>query len=347
MSIKHVIIHVIKREKDGDRLTEQLRDKENKASGITTQLTNDLLDLFSSANLSIGEFGVDGDTESEPVFEQKLKESYDKNLKCLDFVSLTQNLAIRFRNIIVGDQLKSVKGGYLVFYQYERNGQEWLAVTILNKTDGIDVSTDLNVISSQVLDLKSLHLGAAINLTQWRSGQSSRYIRFRAGLAAEVRDYFEKFIGCQRDKEASKKETKQLKEAIHDYASNTLNLTDEQVSQKVSQAHDHIVEQQKQRQQIRLSHIANHVFPVNSVQFTQHARDQFDLPEDLVIHKATLRSYKKLSGRGKGISISFGREMLGREVKYKDSKLTFTEIPDLLRESILEELSKRGKEDES
>ena len=51
-----------------------------------------------------------------------------------------------------------------------------------------------------------------------------------------------------------------------------------------------------------------------------------------------LKSYKKLSGRGKGIAISFDRDMLNTTVKYGDGELTFSEIPDSLRAAIEEEL---------
>ena len=69
MAIKHVIIHVVKRDKDGERLSKQLRNNENSTQGMTAQLTDGLLELFSNAHLNIGEFGVDGDNEVEPAFD--------------------------------------------------------------------------------------------------------------------------------------------------------------------------------------------------------------------------------------------------------------------------------------
>lgn len=338
MAIKHVIIHVVKRDKDGERLSKQLRNNENSTEGMTAQLTDGLLELFSNAHLNIGEFGVDGDNEVEPAFEQKLKKYYDDECKCSDFVGMTKELANKYESVIVGDQLHSVKGGYLVFYQYERNDDDWLAVAILNKTEGIDVAANLEVVASEILDLKRLHLGAAINLTQWKSELSTRYVRFRTGLAAEVRDYFEKFIGCQRDKLAATVETKKLKSAIQDFAKNACGMDDDVVSQKVAQAHDYIKEQQKLGNQVQLSHVSNHVFPDRADEFARQAKEIHDLPEELAIDAKVLKSYKKLSGRGKGIAISFDRDMLNTTVKYGDGELTFSEIPDSLRAAIEEEL---------
>lgn len=348
MAIKHVIIHVVKRDADGERLSKVLRDQENSTDGMAAQLTDGLIELFSNAHLNIGEFGVQGDNNVQPPFEQKLLKYYtqEDSFDCDNFIAMTKELALAYEAVIVGKQLQSVKGGYLVFYQYEKNGDEWLAVAILNKTEGIDVSANLDVVASEILDLKKLHLGAAINLSHWKGGLSTRYIRFRAGLASVVRDYFETFIGCQRDKLAAQVETKKLKDAIQVFAKDTCNMDDDVVSQKVAQAHDFIKEQQKLGNPVQLSHLANHVFPDKSAEFSTYAKDEHDLPEDLAIDAKILRRYKKISGRGKGISISFDREMLNNTIKYEGNELIFTDIPDSLRTAIEEEMNQQAADEQ-
>jgi len=343
MAIKNVIIHQVRRDKDGERLTKSLRDEENPLEKFTAKLTDELLDLFSSANLNIGEFGVDGDTGIEPAFEQKLKCYYNNELKCTDFVGLTKELANKYEAVIVGKQLQSVKGGYLVFYQYKQANDDWLGIAILNRSEGVDVSAQLDVISSNVLDLKKLHLGASINLSKWKNGLSTRYIRFKAGLAAEVRDYFEEFIGCQRDKLAAQRETASLKQAILSHAKDFKELDDEQATLKLNSAHEYIKELQNEGKAIILSHIANRVFPESVDEFLLSARNKHDLPEDLAIHPKTLRSYAKISGRGNGMSISFDRDKFGNTVKYENGILSFHEIPDVLKHELENEINIRNQ----
>ncbi len=105
MAIKHVIIHEIQRYKDGALPQKTLRDKENSTAGMTSQLTDGLMELFANANLSIGEFGVNGDNSVEPVFEQKLKLFYPSNdtSSCSNFVGLSQSLAEYYEQIIIKD----------------------------------------------------------------------------------------------------------------------------------------------------------------------------------------------------------------------------------------------------
>jgi nucleoid-associated protein len=343
MSIKHVIVHVVKRDKDGDKLSKQLRKTENDLKSLAAKLTSDLLELFSSATLSIGEFGINGDASLTPPFEQMLKKYYEPSSKCTNFVQLTSELANHFESTIIGRQLQSVKGGYLVFYQYTARENDWLGVAILNRTDGIDISGNLDIVASQLLDLNKLYLGAAINLTQWQSGMSERYIRFKAGLAGEVRDYFEAFIGCQRDKQAAKLETKSLKTAIREFGSQH-NLSDEVISHRIAAAHSFIIEQQRAKKPVLLSHIANHVFPDLSNEFLCHSKNNHDLPEDLAIDQSVLRSYLKISGRGNGLSISFDRDMLGKDVIYERGVLKISDIPDTLKQAIEEEMSARASD---
>jgi nucleoid-associated protein len=343
MSIKHVIVHVVKRDEDGEKLSKQLRDKENDQKSLASKLTTDLLNLFSSASLSIGEFGVNGDESLKPPFEQQLERFYNESLKCTDFVKLTQELASYFESTIIGRQLHSVKGGYLVFYHYESRANDWLGVAILNRTDGIDVSGELDIVASQLLDLNKLYLGAAINLTQWRSGLSDRYIRFKTGLAGEVRDYFEAFIGCQRDKEAAKVETASLKKAIREFGVKQ-ELSDDVISHRIAAAHTFIIEQQKSKKPVLLSHLANYVFPDASADFLIHTADNHSLSEELAIDQAVLRSYLKISGRGRGLSITFDRELLDKNIKYERGTLTITDLPDTLKFAIEEELKSRTTE---
>jgi nucleoid-associated protein len=174
MAVKHVIIHVVMRNEKTGALEKNLRATENKmasnekdSTGVTAELANSLIDLFGSSSLNVGEFGINSNNELIPPFEQALKKYYTDDV-CSDFVKLTQALSEQYYRILIEDNLTNVKGGYLVFYQYKSRNNDWLAIAIVNKTEGIDVhSQSLDVIPSEILDLQTLHLAAAINLTKW------------------------------------------------------------------------------------------------------------------------------------------------------------------------------------
>lgn len=333
MAIKNVILHEVTREKDGSRVVKNLRKEENSTEGLGEKLTEQLIELFSQATLNIGEFGVDGDSTLEPAFEQQLKKFTSGKST---FIETTRLMAERFYDIISEARLQSVKGGILAFYIYEYKGSELLAITVLNRIEGINASNALDLSSATIIDLNRLHLGASINISEWKEGFSSRYIKFKTGRSVEMRDYFEHFIGCQRDKQAATRETSALKRAIKSFSAAT-NLDSEQTQSKLDCAYGFIQEQQKAGKEILLSHIANAVFPDSTEEFLVVARnDEHQLSEQIAISPSELKRYVRLSGRGNGISISFDNELFGKTVNYQDGKLIFDEIPDTLKQSIIE-----------
>ncbi|MBE4004224.1 nucleoid-associated protein [Vibrio parahaemolyticus] len=333
MAIKNVILHEVTRDKDGDPVVTNLRDEENSTDGLGSKLTEQLIELFSQATLNIGEFGVDGDSSLEPAFEQQLKRLHNQEKS---FVETTKDMAERFADIISEPKLQSVKGGILAFYIYEYRDNTLLAVTVLNRIDGINASKDLDLSSATIIDLNRLHLGASINLTDWDEGLSSRYIKFKTGRSVEMRDYFESFIGCQRDKQAATRETSALKTAIKTYSSE-LGLDSDATQSKLDSAHSFIQEQQKAGKEVLLTHVANAVFPDSTDDFLAVARnDEHQLSEQIAISTAELKRYVRLSGRGKGVSISFDNDLLGKTVTFEDDQLIFTDIPETLKQSIIE-----------
>ncbi|HIF6163767.1 TPA: nucleoid-associated protein [Vibrio parahaemolyticus] len=338
MAIKNVILHEVTRHNDGDPVVVNLRNEENSIDGLGNDLTVKLIDLFSQSTLNIGEFGVDGDPSLEPAFEQQLKRLSNKEK---DFVETTRDMAERFADIIREPKLQSVKGGLLVFYTYEYRENTLLAIAVLNRIEGINATSQvLDLSSATILDLNRLHLGASINLTDWNEGLSNRYIKFKTGRSVEMRDYFELFIGCQRDKQAATRETSALKTAIKTYASE-LGLDDDSTQLKLDNAHGFIQEQRKEGKEVLLTHVANAVFPDSADGFLAIARnDEYQLSEQIAISSAELKRYVRLSGRGKGISISFDNELLGKTVTFENEQLIFTDIPESLKQSIID-LQKR------
>lgn len=338
--ISKMIVHEVSREKDGDELKIYTRDQVNNTDNVGKKLTSDLIELFKNATLNIGEFALDGDPENQPTFEISLAE-WNKNKKT--FEDFTKSLTHFFRDIIVNKKLHNVKGGLLVFYTYTTEKRDWLAIAIVERTEGINTDKDLNLLLTQIIDLDKLHLGAAINLTDWSAGISKRYIRFKTGAASEVRDYFEQFIGCQRDKEAAIRETNGLREAITSFGTKT-NLSESEVNEALNKASQFINNQINNGREIKLTSIANHIFPDSSNEFRQHAQEK-SLSEDLAIDKKELRKFIRISGRAGGISISFDRELLGSKVQFINDKLTIEKknLPeDLVKEIVKEQEARSG-----
>mgnify|MGYP001964060878 CR=1 FL=1 len=352
VAIQHIAIHIVKRDKKSDPLFVKLRDEENPISGLSGKLGDLLLNLFSEANLHKGEFGVNGDNSVSPYLEQKLGDYYDDSLEITDFIGMTRQLAENYRLILDGNV--AIKGGYLVYYQYTKGDDIWFAIAIVPRRDGYDITDDdADVVESNLLEMNKLHLGAAINLSNWKLGLDSRYISFKTGQAKELRDYFENYIGCQRDKQAIKIETRRLRDAVRQHAKD-LGLDDVAAQEKLDTAHAYIQQKlTKDKEPVLLSSVANAVFPDNPQEFVVHATDNFDLGEELTIDNSELKRYKKLSGNTRHINLSFDRILLGDSVVFEPADpddegssdtLHISAIPANLKKAILEELAIRASE---
>ncbi|MFW6559694.1 nucleoid-associated protein [Acinetobacter baumannii] len=344
MSIQHIITHEIRRAKTykaeeandenlEDDIVSKIKDKENDVSKLDADLKVDLIQLFTKASLYVGEFAVNDDPNVEPAFEQKLKCFYINNTSCSDFVQLTIELAKHFEDILRND--KRINGGYLVFFEYTISDQVKLAIAVINKTKGTDVDHDLNFVAREILDIDKLHLGATISINDWIEGLSQRYIRFKKGNANEVRDYFEKFIGCTVDKNAPKEETRGLKAAIETFIKDELKLDQTYIDQKLAETHNFITDKLKRNEDVLLEHVANRVFPDKSEEFFKHASNQHNLSNHIKISKGVLRDFKKISSINKDVSLSVARHLIGKQIDRKNGKIEIDETllsPNFLKE---------------
>lgn len=336
MSIQHIIVHEIRRVKEDKKSTEKLiakiKDTENNLGTLSAELSAQLLKLFSSASLMVGQFSIGKDTALKPAFEQEL-DSYYSGDDCLNFVEMTKKMAEHFKTFLVHN--KSITGGFLVFFEFKGEEHTKLAVAVINKSNATDINADLDFIAKEILDINKLHLGATINVTEWRGEFAERYIRFKNGQS-DVTDYFQKFIGCDVDAKAAIEETRKLREAIEKFSESQLELSQDEVDQNLATAYSYINECIKNGDDIVLENVAKRVFPANSDDFFEFASVGHNLSGIIKINTTELRGFMKLTSKRKDLSITFSRELLNNKIKFENDILKIESS--LLSDSLVAEL---------
>lgn len=337
MGIQHIIVHEIRRVKDGrkstDTLIVKIKNSENDLKKLKSELAADLLKLFSRSSLMVGQFSIGKDKDKKPAFEQVLDTFYSEE-NCSNFVEMTKELATHFKTFL--DEKKSILGGFLVFFEFKGDEHTKLAVAVINKSNATDINPDLDFIAKEILDLEKLHLGAAINITEWHDEFSERYIRFKNGQADSLTDYFQDFIGCVIDKEAASEETKKLKEAIESFATNKLKFTQSEAGEYLALAHGYINECITKGDDVVLMNVAKHVFPSDSDDFFEYASDGHNLSGILQISTSELKGFKKFSSTRKDLSITFAKALLNNQIKFEDDTLKINST--LLSDNLVAEL---------
>lgn len=338
MSIQHIIVHEIRRVKVDKKSTENLvakiKNKENDLETLSSDLSERLLKLFSRSSLMVGQFSIKNDEAKKPAFEQSLDKFYDDKENCLDFVEMTRELAAYFKTFL--DEKKTITGGFLVFFEFKGDEHTKLAVAVINKSNATDIDLELDFIAKEILDLDKLHLGATINITEWRSEIYDRYIRFKNGLSENVTDYFQNFIGCVVDQEAANEETKKLKEAIESFTTKKLGLPQSAADEYLALAHAYINECITKGDDVVLLNVAKHVFTSNSDEFFEYASEGHNLSGILQISTSELKGYKKFSSSRRDLSITFAKALLNDKIKFEDDILKINSS--LLSENLVAEL---------
>lgn len=322
--LKHIIIHEVRRDSDSREMIFNLKSCENDFGQTNdSRFKENFFGIFSTAKTNVGCFSLDGDNGLKPPFEQYLEEYYTNQIS---FVEISHRLAKLYKAKI--DNLTNVNGGFLVIYEYEKTSKPFLAVIVINKTKGVDINASLDLIASQIVDIDKLHLGAVIDISQWQTDNSTRFIKFKKGVSKELRDYFQEFIGCEIDKDAAKIETAALKRAIQSFCDSN-SITNDIKEKSLRDAHSYIVEKQRQGELILLEHIANHIFPDKSDDFLRLAITDHNISNEIKIDKTTLRSYRKFSTKNAAFSLSFDRELLGKSIFFdkETEELKIKELP--------------------
>lgn len=349
VEIKNIIVHEVRRVRESNKSTETLivkiKDEPNDLKVLSDDLSTKLCNLFYKSGLMVGQFSLESDSEAKPLFEQTIQKFYsDENGVCSNFTNMSVELARQFESIL--SKNKNISGGFLVFFEITSEISDKLCIAVINKSNATDLDENLEFIVKAIMDIDKLHLGATINITDWLSGNSERYIRFKNGISEDITNYFQQFIGCDVDKKAAAEETRKLKDAINNFSANQLKLTLDERNERLASVHSYITDCIKRGDDVSLDHLSNHVFPAQSSDFFEYASNEYNLSSTLKISKNILKSYKKLASKNNNLSISFERDLLHDKITYEDEDGILKIQCSLLSEDLLNELKASQSSDE-
>ena len=93
----------------------------------------------------------------------------------------------------------TLETGFVVFSHYQFLATDYLMIAIINTKQHVEINRDLELTSSDHLDLAKMQLAVRIDLTQLAvTADQLRYISFIKGrMGRKVSDFFMHFIGCE------------------------------------------------------------------------------------------------------------------------------------------------------
>jgi nucleoid-associated protein len=231
----------------------------------------------------------------------------------------------------------SLETGFVVFSHYQFLATDYLMIAIINTKEHVEINRDLELTSSDHLDLAKMQLAVRIDLTQLAvSAEQLRYISFIKGrMGRKVSDFFMHFIGCEELVDV-KQQNKQLLTTVDAF------LSAEQLDpQEKHQARETVSAYYKEKlelgEDIQIQELAAKL-PSDHVSFEEFNRGaELPLEEQFQADRGILKTLAKFSGQGGGISLSFERKLLGDRVSYDagSDTLMIRGIPPNLKDQLL------------
>jgi nucleoid-associated protein len=235
----------------------------------------------------------------------------------------------------------TLETGFVVFSHYQFLATDYLMIAIINTKQHVEINRDLELSSSDHLDLAKMQLAVRIDLTQLAvTAEQMRYISFIKGrMGRKVSDFFMHFIGCEELVDI-KQQNKQLLTTVDAFlASEQLDPTEKH------QARDTVSEYYKQKlelgEDIQIQELAAKL-PSDHISFEQfNQQAETPVEEQFQADRGVLKTLAKFSGQGGGVSLSFERKLLGDRVSYDagSDTLMIRGIPPNLKDQLLKSQS--------
>jgi nucleoid-associated protein len=249
-----------------------------------------------------------------------------------DFATLTGRLMATLR--IQAQRKPGATGGHVFFAHVEREGQEFLLVTIVNDKLGAAMTQDLDVRRVRHLDIDGFRFAGRIDISAW-VGRAPRYIGFLKGKG-DVSDYFREFLGCEitlQDRE----DTVALVSALKRFADEQ-GMEAEVRDQFLRQAKTICDRSARDNAELDFTAFANELTPDSPDVLRALLTDpDLHLNDGFVPDRRALGTLVKFKAKTTSWTLEFEREALtSRDIQFnaEANSLTITNLPDDLTERL-------------
>jgi nucleoid-associated protein len=235
----------------------------------------------------------------------------------------------------------TLETGFVVFSHYQFLATDYLMIAIINTKQHVEINRDLELTSSDHLDLAKMQLAVRIDLTQLAvTADQLRYISFIKGrMGRKVSDFFMHFIGCEELVDI-KQQNKQLLTTVDAFLA-AEKLDPQEKHQARETVSNYYKEKLELGEDIQIQELAAKL-PSDHVSFEEFNQSaELPVEEQFQADRGVLKTLAKFSGQGGGVSLSFERKLLGDRVSYDagSDTLMIRGIPPNLKDQLLKSQS--------
>ncbi|BBH46936.1 nucleoid-associated protein YejK [Pseudomonas sp. KU43P] len=318
MPIRHAVMHFIDKKPDGSPAALHLASSDLPVTGAVENLVYDVNSAYNSKAGKVWGF-FHGESGAYPLSGWLAKVVSGE----MNFIDFTRIAAEHLCKLMEESNL--AVGGHVLFALQSNGPTDYLTVAVLQQVEAVAVASDLTVATSRQLDVGSIHMGARINLSEWKNNPASRqYISFIKGKSGKkISAYFQDFVGCQQGIDGAG-ETRTLLKAFSDFVESE-DLPTDAAREKAQTLADYATAQIKLGEPVtlqELSELLDEDRPRHFADFIRNA--DYGLSPEIPADKRTLKQYRRFTGRAEGMSISFEAHLLGERVEFDQASASLT-----------------------
>ena len=256
-----------------------------------------------------------------------------------DFVEFSIQASELLKKSLI--DMGTLETGFVVFSHYQFLATDYLMIAIINTKQHVEINRDLELTSSDHLDLAKMQLAVRIDLTQLAvTADQLRYISFIKGrMGRKVSDFFMHFIGCEELVDI-KQQNKQLLTTVDAFLA-AEKLDPQEKHQARETVSNYYKEKLELGEDIQIQELAAKL-PSDHVSFEEFNQSaELPVEEQFQADRGVLKTLAKFSGQGGGVSLSFERKLLGDRVSYDagSDTLMIRGIPPNLKDQLLKSQS--------
>ena len=330
MPVHHCIVHFIDKKPDDSPAVVNTRSESLPQSSALEHLLADINDSYNSKPTKAwGFFTTDG---AQSLLSNWLSDFLAEKI---DFTQFSLNAVGHLKKQL--DEANITLSGHVLFAHYQQGMTDYLTIAVLQHSEGMVITTGLEVAPARHLDLSQMHLATRINLSEWKNNsQSKQYISYLKGKnGKKVIEGFRDFLGCE-DGVDGPSETRTLLKAFSDFVESE-DLAEEQAREKTTHLINYANTQSRKGEVVSIEGLSQALDEENPQAFYNHIRNKdYGLSPEIPADKRTLNAFHRFTGRAEGISISFESHLLGSKVEYDEARdmLIIRQLPTQLKDQL-------------
>lgn len=315
LTLSNVILHQLAKN-DQDELVVHLRDQALDDTPATQEFVAELHRVYSSKGAKgFAHFADDSE------FSHWLKQYRNGEM---DFLTFSNQSAERLKNELI--KYPFAEAGTLVMTQYQSLATEYLFIGLLPTVHSMKVTEQLDISSTDYLDVSKMDIVARIDLSALASDpESKRYLTFIKGrVGRKIADFFLDFMQAEVGLDV-KEQNQVLMQAVEDFC-NDSRLDKEEKQQYRKQVYDYCNGQLQSGDEVTIKELSGKLPTTDEgTDFYSFTSQQgYELEESFPADRTSMRKLTKFVGSGGGLTINFDAMLLGERIFYDPETDTLT-----------------------